>query len=101
MPEKRKSRARERRRQSPASLPRAYAVRDARHWPWSHVGSWKLFDFHLGPDVLQLLLDDFDVGLRHGFLHGRGRTLDQILGFLQPQAGDLADHLDHGDLLVS
>src|ERR1039457_4491532 len=61
---------------------------------------WRLFDLHLRANVLELLLDDFDVALRNGFLDRRGHALDQVLGFLEAETGDLADHFDDGDLLV-
>src|SRR5690606_33040684 len=50
--------------------------------------------FELGLDLLRLLLRD-------GFLHRPGKVVDQILGLLETQAGDLADHLDDLDLLLA
>src|SRR5687767_12916737 len=46
----------------------------------------------LGPDRRGLVLC-------HARLHRLGRAVDEILRFLQAQAGDLANHLDHLDLL--
>jgi hypothetical protein len=39
--------------------------------------------------------------LRHAGLDRLRRAVDQVLGFLQAQAGDLADHLDDLDLLAA
>src|SRR5690606_23871452 len=50
-----------------------------------------LLDDHLGAGFLELLLHRVDVGLGHGILDQGGDALDQVLGFLQAQAGDLAD----------
>src|ERR1700730_1541772 len=59
-----------------------------------------LLDLHLRAGVLELLLHRFGIGLGNGFLDRRGCALDQVLGFLEPEAGELADHLDHGHFLV-
>src|SRR5438067_1344191 len=59
-----------------------------------------LTDLHLRAGVLELLLHHLGVGLGHGLLDGRGRALDQVLRLLQAEAGELADHLHHGHLLV-
>ena len=50
--------------------------------------------------LFKLLLELLSLGLVNVLLDGLGGTLDQVLGFLQAQAGDLADHLDDRDLLV-
>src|SRR5688572_9182502 len=63
------------------------------------VGASPLGDADLGADFLELLLDRFGLVLRHAFLDRLGRALDEILGFLQPQAGDFADDLDDLDLV--
>ena len=39
--------------------------------------------------------------LVHAFLDRLGRALDEVLGFLQTQAGDLADDLDDLDLVAA
>ena len=41
------------------------------------------------------------MGLSTASLTGFGAAFDQVLGFLQAQAGDFANHLDDGDLLGS
>src|SRR5579883_869697 len=46
----------------------------------------------------EFLLELRGVVLVHAFLHGGGSGLDEILGFLQTQAGDRADSLDHFNL---
>src|SRR5665213_201734 len=58
-----------------------------------------LLDFGLGAGVLELLLRSFSVGLGNGFLDRLRRAVDQVLGFLEPKAGDLAYRLDHVDLV--
>src|SRR5690606_23275483 len=49
--------------------------------------------------LLELRLDLLGLFLRHAFLDGLGRVVDEVLGFLQAQAGQLAHDLDHLDLL--
>src|SRR5215218_1965441 len=51
--------------------------------------------------LLELGLDRVGLVLRHTLLDRLGRAVDQVLRLLQPQAGDLADHLDHLDLLLA
>src|SRR5258707_13846093 len=60
-----------------------------------------LLEFHLGPGLFQLGLDLLRFVLAHAFLDRLGRTLDQILGLLEAQAGERAHLLDHLDLLVA
>src|SRR5437762_7736433 len=60
-----------------------------------------LLQLDLGASRLELLLHGLGVGLVDAFLHGLGRALDQILGFLEAEAGDGPDFLDHFDLLVA
>ena len=43
----------------------------------------------------------FGIGLVHAFLHRLRRAFDQVLGFLEAQAGDRAHFLDDFDLLVA
>src|SRR5262245_64497305 len=50
-------------------------------------------------DFLDLLLDVLGLGLRNAVFDRLGRTLDEVLGFLQTQSGDGAHDLDHLDLL--
>src|SRR5262245_29275691 len=56
-------------------------------------------DGRLGAAVGQLLFDLRSVFLRQAFLDRLGRAFDQILGFLQAEARDLANDLDDVDLL--
>jgi len=58
-----------------------------------------LLDSDFGARRFELLLDLLGLVLGHVFLHRFRRALDQVLGFLQPQARDRADFLDDGDLL--
>ena len=46
-------------------------------------------------------LELLGVGFREAFLDLAGHAFDQVLGFLEAQAGRLADHLDDADLLVA
>src|SRR5690606_36827377 len=59
----------------------------------------RLLDLRSGAGLFQLLLDRVRLGLRHAFLDLRGHAFDQVLGFLQAQARDLADDLDDADLV--
>src|SRR5690606_36234803 len=60
----------------------------------------RLLDFDRGAGRFQVLLDLLGFFLRSAFLdHATG--FGQVLGFLQAQAGDRADHLDDLDLLVA
>src|SRR6478735_9405632 len=61
----------------------------------------ELLDLDLGADVLELLLDRGGLVLRHAFLDRLGRALDEVLRFLQPEAGDFADDLDDIDLVAA
>src|SRR6266480_6575911 len=47
-----------------------------------------LLDLGLGAGVDQLLQDRFRVGFGHALLHGLGRSVHQVLGFLQAEARD-------------
>ena len=58
-----------------------------------------LFDFDLGADFFELLLDGGGLVLRHAFLDGLGRAFDEVLRFLETQGGDFADDLDDVDLV--
>src|SRR6478736_678648 len=58
-----------------------------------------LLDFDLGASFFQLLLGGFGVSLGHSFLDGLRSAVDQVLGFLQTQTGQLAHGLDDADLV--
>src|SRR6478736_5238540 len=60
-----------------------------------------LLQLDLGAFGLELRLELVGVGLRHAFLDRLGRALDQVLGLLEAEAGDLAHRLDDVDLLVA
>src|SRR6185312_6990104 len=60
-----------------------------------------LLDLDFRADFLELLLDGRGLVLVHAFLDRLGRALDEVLGFLQTEAGDLADDLDHVDLVAA
>src|ERR1700722_11415763 len=59
-----------------------------------------LLDLRLRASILELLLHRLGIGLVDAFLDRRGGPLAPILGFFEAQAGELADHLDHGHLFV-
>src|SRR5205085_601587 len=61
----------------------------------------RLGDADLRADFFELLLDGLGLFLGHAFLDRLGRALDEILGFLQAQAGDFADDLDDLDLVAA
>src|SRR5690242_14316845 len=56
---------------------------------------------NLGADFFELLLDGLGLFLGHAFLDRLRRALDEVLRFLQAQAGDFADHLDDLDLVAA
>src|SRR5579871_256631 len=58
-----------------------------------------LLELDLGTGLFELLLHLVGIGLRHPLLESLGRALDQVLGLLEAEAGDLADDLDDGDLV--
>ena len=60
-----------------------------------------LFNLDGCADFLELLLDGLCLILRDGFLDGSGSAVNQSLGFLQTETGDLADNLDDLDLLCA
>jgi hypothetical protein len=57
--------------------------------------------FHRRALLFQLGLDRRGLVLRNAGLHRLRRAVDEILRFLEAQAGDLADHLDDLDLLAA
>src|SRR6478735_8346027 len=61
---------------------------------------YDLLELDSGASRLEVLLELRGVVLRHGVLHDAG-GLDEVLGFLQAQAGDGADGLDDLDLLLA
>ncbi len=63
------------------------------------LGSRILLDFDLRASFFKLLLQRFGVGLGSAFLHGLRSAVDDVLGFLQAQAGSGTDDLDDLDLL--
>src|SRR3954468_15637947 len=60
-----------------------------------------LLELDLGALGLELRLELLGIGLRHAVLDRLRRRLDQVLGLLEAEAGDLAHRLDHVDLLVA
>src|SRR5216683_2038973 len=60
-----------------------------------------LLDFDLCADFLELLLDGRGLFLGDAFLDRLGRALDEVLGFLEAERGDLADDLDDVDLVAA
>src|SRR6266516_1118717 len=66
-----------------------------------HRGPSSLLELDLGAGFFELRLDLIGLFLRRAFLDRVRRAIDQVLGFLQAQARDRADDLDHLDLLVA
>src|SRR5713101_3954096 len=60
-----------------------------------------LLDLGLAAGILQLFLGCLGVGLVDAFLDRLRRAVDDVLGFLEPQAGKLANRLDHVDLVIT
>src|SRR5271169_1096384 len=58
-----------------------------------------LLDFDLGSGVFELLLDRGRLVLVDALFDSLGGAIHQVLGFLQAQAGDFADSLDHVDFV--
>ena len=75
--------------------------------PCNRIGWEKLFakanllQGHSGAGLFQLALDLLGLLLVHALGDGLRSALDDLLGLLQAQAGDLADNLDDGDLVVA
>src|SRR5690606_32999202 len=62
---------------------------------------YDLLELDGGAGGLEVLLELLGVFLRHAFLDVLRGAFDQVLGFLQAQAGDGADGLDDLDLLLA
>src|SRR5579859_5697870 len=73
----------------------------SRPLPIKPVCTGLLLDLDLGASLFEDLLDLLGFVLVHAFLDGLRSSLDQVLGFLQAQAGDRTDFLNHVDLLVA
>src|SRR5262249_19412128 len=61
----------------------------------------RLLKLNLRADLFERGLDLLGFVLGHAFLDGFRRTLDQILGFLQPEPGERTHFLNHFDLLLA
>src|SRR4029434_4940598 len=84
----------------PAILPPRYEVRS------SNVNELVLpcggsLDLDGGPDLLEFLLDVGCFRIRPLLLSRLGGAVHEVLGFLEPEPGQLAHHLDDLDLLVA
>src|SRR6516164_5791151 len=68
---------------------------------WWYPCFWEpqLLDVDLRPRLGELLLDGLGVGLGHALFDGLRRAVDQVLGLLEAEVGDLADRLDDADLV--
>ena len=60
-----------------------------------------LLEFDRSAFGFELFLELFGFGLFEAGLDGLGSAIDQVLGFLEAQAGGLADDLDDLDFLVA
>src|SRR6202011_940585 len=65
------------------------------------TGFARLLQLDLGASLLELGLDLLGLVLVHAFLDRLRRAFDEVLGFLEAQAGDGADFLDDFDLLLA
>src|SRR5260370_27244829 len=63
--------------------------------------SLRLLQLNLGASLFELGLDLLGFVLVDAFLDRLRRALDEVLGFLEAQAGDGADFLDDFDLLLA
>ena len=68
---------------------------------YAHRHSGNLLEFDSRALLFELLLELLGVGLFEAFLDGLGGAFDQVLGFLEAQAGRGADNLDDLNLLVA
>ena len=62
-------------------------------------GRGRLLDLDLGALLLEGGLDLLGLVLGDAFLDGLGRRVDEVLGLLEAEAGELADDLDDRDLV--
>src|SRR5689334_9661033 len=60
-----------------------------------------LLQFDRCARLFELLLDRLGLGLRHGLLDRLRRAVDQVLGLLQAEPGELAHDLDDLDFLFA
>jgi hypothetical protein len=58
-----------------------------------------LLDLHLRALLFEGGLDLLGLVAIHAFLDGLRRRVDEVLGLLEAQAGELTDNLDDGDLV--
>src|SRR5688500_428127 len=61
----------------------------------------RLLDLDGRPGLLELGLDRVGLLARHALLDRLRRAVDHVLGLLEAEARDRADHLDHADLLLA
>ena len=59
----------------------------------------RLLEFDLSAGSFELLLEVFSFSLGSAFLNSLGSAFDEVLGFLEAEAGDFANSLNHGDLV--
>src|SRR5882672_4050918 len=67
----------------------------------SRSSKLRLLELNLGAGLLELGLDLLGLVLVDAFLDSLGRAFDEVLGFLESEAGDGADFLDDFDLLFA
>src|SRR5207244_12079040 len=73
----------------------------ARTRPLLPARPWELLDRHRRALLLELLLHVVGLGLGDPLLHRLRRAVDQVLGLLQAEPGELTDDLDDLDLLLA
>ena len=59
----------------------------------------RLLEFDLSAGSFELLLEVFSFSLGSAFLNSLGSAFDEVLGFLQAEAGDFTNSLNNGDLV--
>src|SRR6266404_1132599 len=64
-------------------------------------GALKLLELDSAAGLLELLLHVLGLCLGHAFLDRLGSAVDQVFRFLQAEARQLANDLDHLDLLLT
>src|SRR4051794_37552401 len=78
-----------------------HGTRSPRHCMQPPDAEPRLLDLDRTAGVLELLLDVLGLVLGDAFLDVLRRAVDEVLRFLETQAGELTNDLDHLDLLVA
>src|SRR5665647_163914 len=68
-------------------------------WVFQPLQTQELLEFDFRASFLELFLGSFRIGLWSAFLDVLRRTVHQVLGFLEAQAGEFANRLDDLNLV--